>query len=151
MAALKVDGQWQPKIKLSNSREKVTLPGDKMVYRLYKKDVPKAAFADVIALADEELPATLYVINADPLATNDEIELSNFIAKPLQQEIVGQNAQPIETNVMKLQASMKHQLAELPKATQRLINPDIYQVYLTPKLFKLQQQLIKEHHQKAQS
>ncbi|MCG4806163.1 nicotinate phosphoribosyltransferase, partial [Bacteroides uniformis] len=75
-AALKVDGQWQPKIKLSNSREKVTLPGDKMVYRLYRKDAPDQAFADVIALADEKLPEKLLAINADPLATDDEIELT---------------------------------------------------------------------------
>ena len=146
MAALKVDGQWQPKIKLSNSREKVTLPGDKMVYRLYRKDTPDQAFADVIALADEKLPEKLLVINADPLATDDEIELTDFVAKPLQLEVVGANASSIETDVMKLQASMKRQLAQLPKATQRLVNPDVYQVYLTPKLFELQQRLIKEHH-----
>lgn len=151
MAALKVDGQWQPKIKLSNSREKVTLPGEKMVYRLYRKDAPDQAFADVIALADEKLPERLLAINADPLATDDEIELTDFVAKPLQLEVVGANASSIETDVMKLQTSMKHQLAQLPKATQRLINPDVYQVYLTPKLFELQQRLIKEHHQKAQA
>lgn len=149
MAALKVDGQWQPKIKLSNSREKVTLPGDKKVYRLYRK-ADHQAFADVIALADEKLPETLAAINSDPLATSDEVELTDFVAKPLQVKVIGDGAQPIETDVMKLQQSMKDQLAELPKATQRLVNPDIYPVYLTPKLFHLQERLIQEHHQMVQ-
>ncbi|MCG4788384.1 nicotinate phosphoribosyltransferase, partial [Roseburia faecis] len=76
---------------------------------------PDQAFADVIALADEKLPEKLLAINADPLATDDEIELTDFVAKPLQLEVVGANASSIETDVMKLQTSMKHQLAQLPK------------------------------------
>ncbi len=58
MAALQVNGQWLPKIKVSASREKTTLPSHKQVYRLYHRD-DQTAFADVIALADENLPAKL--------------------------------------------------------------------------------------------
>ena len=65
MSALENDGKWVPKIKISNSREKITLPGNKQVYRLYDKHDPQHAVADVIALADEQIGTEIAAINAD--------------------------------------------------------------------------------------
>ncbi len=145
LAALEVNGQWQPKIKLSNTREKITLPGQKQSYRLFHHG-EQTAFADLIALADEELPEDLTVTNVDPLATVNQTTLTNFTAVPLQVPVVGAEALPIETNVLTLQTRAKEHLAKLPESTKRLVNPDRYPVYLSPRLAALQQEMIRAHH-----
>lgn len=146
MAALTENGRWQPKIKLSNSRSKITLPGKKQTYRLFHPH-SKTAFADVITLADEELTAPLTVTNVDPLSTFSQLTLTDFVAQPLQVPVVSKDAQPVETDVLAIQERTQKQLAQLPAATKRLVNPDAYPVYLSPKLAALQQELMKEHQQ----
>ena len=146
MAALQTDGQWQPKIKVSASREKTTLPGHKQVYRLYHRDSHRA-FADVIALADEILPETIAAVNANPLATQTRVTLADFTAKPLLQPVFAPgHTADVPTDVFAIQKYTRETLADLPEATQRLVNPDFYPVYLTPKLAEIQQKLIAVHH-----
>ena len=146
MAALQVNGQWLPKIKVSASREKTTLPSHKQVYRLYHRN-DQTAFADVIALADENLPAEIAAVNANPLATQTQVTLRDFTAEPLLKPVFPQAQEPLTTDVFTIQKHMRSALSHLPEATQRLVNPDLYPVYLTPKLAALQQKLIDEHHQ----
>lgn len=146
MSALENKGQWVPKIKISNSREKITLPGNKQVYRLYSRNDPKHAFADIIALADEKLRDKITAIDSDVHATNDVVTLTDFTARPLlHQVLAGQKAAPIETDTFAIQKYAKEQIAELPEETKRLVNPDHYPVYLTKKLADLQKKLIAEY------
>lgn len=49
LAEEKINDQWIPKIKVSDSREKITLPGNKQVYRIYRQDNLHQTIADVIA------------------------------------------------------------------------------------------------------
>lgn len=150
MAALQANGQWLPKIKVSASREKTTLPSHKQVYRLYHHN-SKQAFADVIALADETLPQTIAAVSANPLATHPQVTLSDFFARPLLKPAFNPGKElSITTDVFAIQKYARQELAQPPEATQRLVNPDLYPVYLTPKLATLQQQLIDEHHQNSQ-
>ncbi len=51
LSALKSNGTWVPKMKLSDNVSKTTLPGIKGLYRFYDKN--NKAIADVITLADE--------------------------------------------------------------------------------------------------
>lgn len=150
MAALQANGQWLPKIKVSASREKTTLPSHKQVYRLYHHN-SKQAFADVIALADETLPQTIAAVSANPLATHPQVTLRDFSARPLLKPAFNPGKElSVTTDVFAIQKYARQELAQLPEATQRLVNPDLYPVYLTPKLATLQQQLIDEHHQNSQ-
>lgn len=143
LAEEKVVDQWVPTIKVSDSREKITIPGNKQVYRIFSNDQPNQAVADVIALADEQIQSPLKVVNANPQATNSNQVLTNFTAKPLLHNYLtpGKPA-TIQTDVFQIQNHMKEQVALLPKATKRLVNPDRYPVYLTAKLAELQEQLI---------
>jgi nicotinate phosphoribosyltransferase len=146
LAATEHDGQLIPKIKVSGTRSKTTLPGIKAVYRLYHKGTTQA-FADLIALADEDIEAlsSMPVINADPLATQKDAFLTDVEAHGLQ-EVFDLHATPHEeTDVFAIQAFSKQRLAELPAATKRLVNPDTYCVYITPALAKLQSDLIEQH------
>ena len=101
----------------------------------------------MIALADEELTAPLPVTNVDPLSTFSQLTLTDFVAQPLQVPVIGKGAQPVTSNVLAIQDRTREQLAQLPATTKRLVNPDAYPVYLSPKLAALQQELMKEHQQ----
>lgn len=143
LAEEKVNDQWVPTIKVSDSREKITIPGNKQVYRIYDNDHPEQAVADVIALTDETLQAPLKVVNSNPQATNANKVLVNFTAQPLLQDcLTPEGPQKIESDVFKIQQHAKEAIGQLPEATKRLVNPDRYPVYLTAKLAKLQEELI---------
>ena len=139
------DGQVEPKIKVSASKTKVTLPGIKQVYRLY--NTSGQAFADVIALRDEKLRHSLSVVKADPLATKKEHVLQDFIAKPLLRPVLRgtKRVEELEGDVFKIQANSQAALKELPAETKRLMNPAIFPVYVTSKLNTLQKEMLAKH------
>lgn len=141
LAATRTNGVLKPKIKVSASIEKTTLPGIKQTYRLYRPGT-REAFADVIALADEPLTAPLAVVNSNPLITRKRIALTAFDAEPLSAPVALTAAAP--DDVFAIQAHAKAKLAELPDETKRLVNPDTYTVYVTQKLADQQQRLVDE-------
>lgn len=145
LAAVERDGELIPKIKLSASRGKLTLPGLKQVYRLYHKGTNEA-FADLIALKDERLPIVIHAVTADPMAIKQNKLLNNFEVRPLQTEVMnGTKLLTSTPDVFAIQKFSKQQLAELPEATQRRLNPDEFPVYITPQLYALQQAVISQY------
>lgn len=144
LAAVSEGDQLIPKIKVSASREKVTLPGLKQAYRLYHHGT-KQAFADVIALKDEKLGDQLDVVKANPLATKRDQFIKDFDAVPLQEAVLdGDNLKADLPDVFAIQAHSKKMLAEIPSATKRLVNPDEFPVYVTHKLDQMQEQLLEK-------
>lgn len=140
MAAIERDGRIIPKIKISGSREKITLPGRKRTYRLFYLGTDKA-FADVIALADERIDGRpLEVINSDPLSVKNPIVIQDFDARELQQTV--NLEQSTDKSVFEIQRFSKGRLAQLPDETQRLTNPDRYMVFMSKSLADLQQALL---------
>lgn len=143
LAAVERDGHLEPKIKVSASREKLTIPGKKQVYRLYHAGT-RHAFADLIALDTENIvtASALTVFNSDPLSVDQQQRLSDFDAEPLLQPVDLKTTTP--TTVQAIRADSQTQLATLPAATQRLVNPDIYPVYMTAALGQLQTELLRQ-------
>ena len=140
MAAIERDGRIIPKIKISGSREKITLPGRKQTYRLFYPGTDKA-FADVIALADERIDGQpLEVINSDPLSVKNPTVIQDFDARKLQQTV--NLEQSTDKSVFEIQRFSKSRLAQLPDETQRLTNPDRYMVFMSKSLADLQQALL---------
>ena len=68
LAAVEIDGEMIPKIKLSENPAKITNPGDKTVYRIYDKESGKIR-ADYITLADETFDESEDLLLFDPNAT----------------------------------------------------------------------------------
>ena len=131
-----------PKIKVSESKGKLTLPGIKQTYRLIDNKSGKA-FADIITLRDEDLPSELTAFKADPLATKQRGHLANFTAVPLQKEAMDGTEVKIDLpNVFEIQKFSNSQLDLLPHSTKRLLNADEYPVFITPKLYEVQQELV---------
>lgn len=140
LAAVQNGATIVPKIKVSGSREKVTLPGQKQTYRLFDPTT-QLAFADVIALKDELLDGQpIQVVNSDPLSVGKVTTITHYQAQALQQPV--QLTEFKTPDVFQIQAECRRQLAALPSETQRLTNPDRYMVYMTKSLADLQYELL---------
>jgi nicotinate phosphoribosyltransferase len=141
LAQIERNGEAIPKIKLSNSIEKITNPGFKTVYRIYDKE-SKMAIADLIALVGEELPK--------PLTLTHETErwkqmvLEDYDVKELLVPIFKNGV--LVYNVPTLAESAeycKKSLALFEDENKRITNPHIHKVDLSDGLYNLKQKLLK--------
>ena len=81
LSAMLVDGQWEPKIKLSDTTEKITNPGIKTTYRIY--DENKMACADLISLRDETFDTTKPLTIFHPIETWKKTTLEKYSMRNL--------------------------------------------------------------------
>lgn len=141
LAQIEKDGQAIPKIKLSNSIEKITNPGFKTVYRIYDKET-KMAVADLIALVGETLPK--------PLTLTHETErwkqmtLADYDVKELLTPIFKAGKLVYEIPSLTQSAEYcKNSLALFEDEYKRITNPHIHKVDLSDGLYNLKQNLLK--------
>ena len=137
------EGNSEPAIKISESIEKIAVPGDKRLIRAY--DGRGLATADIIAMADEE-PLSgseihLYHPHRDvhrTLAVED-ISDSEDLLEPAYVDGKRQDGDPdLET----LRDRRRADLDRLDPGVRRLVNPHIYHVSLTKPMKDLQLELI---------
>ena len=82
LAAVKEDdGSYTPKMKLSESAEKMTIPCLKKVWRIYDQD--GKAMADLITMADEVVETQHGITLFDPIETWKECTYVNCTARCL--------------------------------------------------------------------
>jgi nicotinate phosphoribosyltransferase len=145
LVAVQTNGNWVPAIKVSDTPEKVPIPGRKQVWRVY--DSRGRATADVVGLADEEL-------------ANREIVLHHPHREGVFRRIQHDNITAIENLLVEVfrsgrrvasQPSLEEMrqrritdLERLDVGVRRLINPHIYHVSLTEQMKALQLELIDE-------
>ena len=141
LCALEENGVLTPKIKVSNNIEKITNPGFKKVYRFYSNKTGKA-LADVITLANEEIPKDEYVI-FDPQSPWKKKTLKDFYVRPLQEQIF-KNGNLIYTSpsLLEIAENAKNELSTLWDEVTRLNNPHKYYVDLSKKLWDLKIELL---------
>ena len=148
-AVKKADGTWLPKVKVSASLGKLTLPGRKRVYRVYdpRTDEP---IADLVTLREEEVLDNIedmQVLSADPEAIKRFQTLRNVKAVELQKEALNEQGELLTGNpsVFEIQQYSQEKLAELPASKKRLLYPDEYPVYISKELYDVQQELIENN------
>jgi nicotinate phosphoribosyltransferase len=136
-------GLWQPAIKISENIEKMPVPGEKKVTRVY--DSRGLATADIIALADEE-PLTgrrleLFHPYRDEHRTIDVAEISDSeeLLEPSFSDGKRQDGTP---DLEVLRDRRRRDLDRLDPGVRRLVNPHIYHVSLTRKMKDLQTGLV---------
>lgn len=140
LAEIVRDGRAVPRIKKSDSIEKITNPGFKTVYRIYDTENGKA-FADLIALKEEKL--------GKPLTLTHETErwkktvLTDYKVKCLHEKIF-ENGKLVYKNPPLKEISLyrKNALDEFWDEYKRLINPHIYKVDLSDGLYELKQSML---------
>ncbi len=135
--------EMQPKIKLSENVEKITLPGFKQVYRLYERDTDKA-IADVITLHDEEIDSSKPYEIFDPEHAWKRKKITDFRAEKLLVKIFDKGK--LVYNAPKLSAVKEYAQSEIDKLwdeVKRFENPHKYYVDLSQNLWDMRSSLLK--------
>ncbi len=144
LAAEVVDGEMTPKIKRSDNPAKLTTPGYKKVVRLYKKKNGKA-IADLMMLNDEEIDESKPLRLFDPNQTWKSMIVTNYTARELLVPVFIDGKQVYDSpDVMEIQKYAKSELSSLWEEYKRLLNPHVYKVDLSDRLYKLKNSLL-EH------
>ncbi len=140
------DGEFIPKIKLSNNPGKVTNPGIKKVFRIYDKKTDKIK-ADLIALADESIDENQYLKICDNSAKwrNMHLPAGTYYVKELLVPVFIEGKLVYESpSTMEIQEFCNREKKSLWDEHLRLNNPHIVPVDLSEKLAQLKNQLIDE-------
>lgn len=144
LVAVEKENTIVPKIKISETQEKITNPGFKKIYRIFDKNSDKA-IADLITLADEVIDDSKPLVIFDPIYTWKRKKLKNFYVKELQVKIFDKG-QPVYTSpdVMTIREFAKKETERLWPEVLRFENPHTYYVDLSKKLWNLKQELLME-------
>ena len=144
LVAVKEGGEWTPAIKVSESAEKTPNPGHKRVWRLY--DRRGKATADLLSL-DGEVPVEMDEIRLfhpyehTKRRTLQQDEISE--AEELLVDILDEGERVYEpTSIDALRERRKADVARLDSGVRRIVNPHIYHVSLSQRLWDLKQDLI---------
>lgn len=141
LAEITRGGKSYPRMKFSDTYEKMTNPGFKTVYRIYDKNSGKA-FADLIALRDED-PLTRPLTLTHAVDRWKSTTLADYEARPLHKRIFARGKCVYECPP--LGDSVRFSAEELGKfwdEYKRLSNPHIYKVDLSDKLYGLKLELL---------
>ena len=149
LAAVEREGELKPVIKISESVGKITIPDFKTFYRFYSKENGKAV-ADYIALYNEEALNTEEDIEIfDPQATWKKKVLSNVEAKQMLVPIFEKGKCVYESPSIKdIRKYCAEQIDTLWEEMKRFEYPHKYYVDLSPKLWKIQNDLLTEMNRK---
>lgn len=144
LAAIKKDGEFIPKIKLSENQWKITNPGNKTVYRVYDKESGKIR-ADLIAFADEKFDEGNPLLLFDPMATWKKTYLkpNTYTLREILLPVFVDGKCVYESpNVMEIREYCQKELDTLWDETRRLINPHDVYVDLSNELYQTKCRLI---------
>lgn len=146
LVAVEKDGAYAPRIKVSESIEKITNPCFKRLYRFYNAETGKAE-ADYICTRDEELytkkPISITIF--DPVATWKKKTLENVWAVELLRPIFVKGQCVYENPpIREIRAYCAQQVDSLWDEVKRFENPHSYYVDLSEKLWTIKHQLLEE-------
>ena len=145
-AIMGADGNFIPKIKLSENTEKVTNPGNKKIYRIYDKETNKIK-ADLICLVEEEYQESDDLLLFDPLEPWKKTKLKGgtYTIRPIMEKIF-EKGQCCYTSpkVMDIRAYCQRELDTLWDETKRLVNPHEVYVDLSQKLYDIKIDLLEQ-------
>jgi nicotinate phosphoribosyltransferase len=145
LVAIEDNGVVTPKIKISNNVEKITIPGFKQVYRLFRNS-DKKAIADVITLHEEKIDESGAYEIFHPLFTWKRTVLTDFHAKPLLEQLFKDGQCVYETPpVADIRDFCKDQIDTLWDEVKRFERPHEYFVDLSQDLWDIKDALLKEH------
>ncbi len=138
------DGTIVPKIKISENIDKITNPHFKKLYRFYGRDTGKA-LADYLCVYDETVDDTKPLTIFDPDATWKEKTLEDFTARELLVPVFKAGKLIYdEPSLPEIKAFCAAQIDTLWDEVRRFENPHHYYVDLSPKLWGIKNDLLRE-------
>ena len=138
------DGDFEPKIKLSNNVEKVTNPGIKKIIRIYDKQTGKIK-ADLLALEEEVFTEDmdLHIYDTNAKLKSMQLPTGTYTLRELLIPVIVDGKQVYECpETMDIQAYCNKEKDTLWDEQKRLKNPDIVPVDLSDKLSAMKLKLI---------
>jgi nicotinate phosphoribosyltransferase len=144
LVAVRRDSKWVPAMKLSDSPSKTPNPGDKRVWRLY--DSRGKATADLLSTKDEspaDMPKIVlrHMTEAGMRRSLDRQSILDI--EPLLQDILTEGRLVFDfPSIEEIRAVRQADMERLDPGVKRLMNPHIYHVSLTEKMWQLKQKLI---------
>lgn len=138
-AVMGQDGEFIPKIKLSENTEKVTNPGNKTIYRVYEKDSGKIK-ADLICLVGETFNKEEPLLLFDPLEPWKKTRLpgGSYTLRELLVPVFQKGKCCYESpKVMAIRDYCQKELSTLWDETKRFVNPHPIYVDLSQKLYDI--------------
>lgn len=131
-----------PKIKVSENSAKITNPGFKKVVRIYD-NVTHKALADLICLADEEINVNEDLEIFDPEATWKRKKITNYHIKELLVPIFKDGNLVYDLPPLKdIREYCLQEVSSLWDEIKRMVNPHMYYVDLSQKLWDLKQSML---------
>ncbi|GEN34609.1 nicotinate phosphoribosyltransferase [Aneurinibacillus danicus] len=141
LAAVEKDGEWLPRLKISENPTKITNPGYKQVVRFYDLATDRP-LADLIALEDEEIPRDKITL-FHPLFPHKRKTICNYRIESLLHPMIERGQRCYKTpSLDDIREYSRKDLARFSPEIKRLTNPHEYHVDLSQKLWDLKQRLI---------
>ena len=144
MVAIGSEAGWQPAIKISETPAKTINPGSKQVWRLY--DRRGRSTADLICLEDETPEAQAEIVLRHPIDHGKERRLARqevTACEPLLVEVLRCGRRVHEApDLAAMRARRQQDIEQLDPGVRRFVNPHIYHVSVSPRLWDLKQRLI---------
>lgn len=139
------DGNVTPKMKISENAGKVTTPCSKEIVRFYDKATGKA-MADVLFVEGEEIPDGEPYEIFDPIETWKCKVLENYTTQKLLVPIFEQGKLVYDCpSIMEIRNYCTKQIDTLWEAVKRFENPHKYYVDLSPKLWKIKDDILRSY------
>jgi nicotinate phosphoribosyltransferase len=141
LAAVEKDGEWVPRLKISENPTKITNPGYKQVVRFYDATTGKP-LGDLIALEGEHIPEEKITM-FHPLFPHKRKTIRNYRMERLLHPMIESGVRTYNCPPLhKIRAYAQEQLTRFSPEIKRLINPHEYHVDLSQRLWDLKQSLI---------
>jgi nicotinate phosphoribosyltransferase len=143
LAAVKENGEYLPKIKVSESVEKLTTPHRKAVWRLYDNETGNA-MADYITIFNEQVDTAGGITIFDPLETWKTKTITNCTAKNILMPVYEQGTLVYTTpSLEEIRTYCHRQIDTLWDEVKRFENPHRYYVDLSRTLWDERQKLLR--------
>ena len=144
LSAVKENGIFMPRIKISENVDKITNPADKDLVRIYDLDTNKA-IADVLLVNGEMIDETKPYEIFDPINTWKRKTITNFKVKRLLTPIFIDGKQVYESpSVKEIREYCKQELDTIFEETKRFENPQVYYVDLSQKLWDIKYSMLEK-------
>ena len=141
LSAIDPEGEKRPVMKFSDNPEKSTNPGVKNLWRIY--DEKGAARLDLISCSEEEIQeGTEYIVH-HPSADWRQLKIVPARIEPLLFKVMDHGVRVLDLpDIKECQAFMKERIKSFDSTYLRLLNPHIYKVSITDRLYDLKVSLI---------
>lgn len=142
LSAVDKNGEYIPKIKISETVEKITNPGKKKVYRIYDQD--GMAIADLLAKYDETVDLSEPFRYVDPVKPWKQLRFEGFTCKELQEKVIenGKRVKPAR-DLHEIRQYVQDQLNnQVWKSELRFENPHVHYLDMTPGYYEMKMDLL---------